>query len=72
MTGAKPNAIKEIIAKFIVKELPLIEGDPNYAAINELIQGLYCNAAILQTTLGGERHRHVGIIIKDTLYANLL
>ena len=46
--GAKPKTIEEIVAKFIVKELPRIKGEPNYAAIN----GLYGNAATLPTMLG--------------------
>ena len=51
---AKPKTIEERITKFIVKELPQTEGDPNYVGINKMIQGLYGNVAILPTTLGGE------------------
>ena len=63
--------IKEIFAKFIVNELPQIEVEPNYAAINDLIKGLYANSATLPTTLGGGIHRNVGLIMKYTIYANL-
>ena len=69
---AKPKTIEERITKFIVKELPQTEGDPNYVGINKMIQGLYGNVAILPTTLGGGRNRHVGLITKETLYATLL
>ena len=71
MTGAKPNTIKEIISKFTVKELTRIDGDPNYAAINKLIQRLYGNAATLLTTLGVGRHGHARLITKNTIYATL-
>ena len=72
MTGGKPETIKDAVANFIVKEIPRIKVEPNYVAINELIQGLYGNAATLSTTLGGERHRYFRIIMKYMLYATLL
>ena len=69
--GEKPKTTKEIINKFIVKELTQIEGDLNYAAINKLIQVLYGNVATFPTTLGVGRNGHVWLITKDTLYATL-
>lgn len=63
--------IDDIVSKFPVKELPRIEGEPNYETINELVQILYGNAATLPTTLGGGANGHIGLIMKPTLYETL-
>jgi hypothetical protein len=45
--------VDAIVAKFPVKSIPTITGEPNYNAINQMVQTLYSNAASLATTLGG-------------------
>ena len=67
----KATSVDDIVAKFSNKTLPKIDGEPDYEAINQLIQMLYGNAATLPTTLGGGQHGHVGILMKDTLYHTL-
>ncbi len=72
MTGhAKMKSIDRIIAKFAIKNIPKIDGKPDYANLNEMIQALYANTATLSTTLGGGSHGHVGLIMKPTLYTTL-
>ena len=61
----------DIVAKFTVKTLPSIIGEPNYESINNMVQTLYGNAATLATTLGGGAHGHIGIIMTNALYATL-
>jgi hypothetical protein len=63
--------VDAIVAKFPVKILPLINGEPDYDAINHMVQTLYGNAASLSTTLGGGAHGHIGIIMTPPLYATL-
>ncbi len=67
----KPTSVDDIVAKFPTKVLPRIDGEPNYETISNMNQLMFGNAATLQTTLGGGIHGHVGLIMKDTLYATL-
>ena len=48
--------IDMIIVKFIIKNLPTINGDPDYKYINKIIQALYANAATLYTMLSNRKH----------------
>lgn len=61
----------DIIAKFPHNTLPRIEGEPTYESINEMSQYIYVNAATLPISLGGGQHRHIGLIMKPSLYAKL-
>ena len=63
--------VESIIAKFPIKSLPVITGNPNYALINNMMQDLYTNAASLPTTLGGGQHGHIGIVVAPFLYATI-
>lgn len=65
------KSVDDIIAKFPNKTLPSNDGEPDYAFINSMMQTLYGNAATLATPLGGGHHGHVGLIMKDALYATL-
>ena len=67
----KPKTTDKITAKFNVKTLPKIEGEPDYEGINEMMQLLYSNTATLPTPQGGGHHRHICIIMKPTLYTTL-
>jgi len=64
-------SVDEIVAKFPVKNIPNITGEPDYEAINHMVQTLYGNAASLTTTLGGGGHGHIGLIMSPPLYATL-
>ena len=68
----KPKTINKGVAKFVINNLPTISGDPYYESLNEMIQALYSNAGTLPTTVAGVKYGHVGLIIKDTLYATLV
>ena len=68
---SKPKTIDEVIAKFVTKKLPKISGETDYTSLNEMIQALYYNVADFPRTLYGRKHGHVGLIMKDTLYAAL-
>jgi hypothetical protein len=65
-------SVDAIVAKFPVKNIPLINGEPDYEAINHLVQTLYSNAASLATTLGGGGHGHIGIIMTAPLYPSMV
>jgi hypothetical protein len=64
-------SVDDIVAKFPAKTIPHIQGEPDYASINDMVQILYSNAASLATTLGGGQHGHIGCIMTPILYATL-
>ena len=64
-------SVDDIVAKFPAKTIPHIQGEPDYASINDMVQMLYSNAASLATTLGGGQHGHIGLIMTPILYATL-
>jgi hypothetical protein len=59
------------VAKFPVKALHTITGEPDYGNINHMIQQLYNNATSVATSLGGGRQGHIGLIMIATLCATL-
>ena len=61
----------DIVSKFPVKTLPIIQGAPDYESISSMVQALYGNAASLSTTSGGGAHGHIGLIMTPALYATL-
>ena len=63
--------VDEILAKFLAKTLPSIQGEPTYESINDMMQSLYGNIATIKTPLGGGRHVHFGLILKEALYTTL-
>jgi hypothetical protein len=63
--------VDAILAKFPIKSIPTITGEPDYNAINQMVQTLYGNAASLATILGGGAHGHIGTIMTPPLYATL-
>ncbi len=63
--------VDAIVAKFPIKSIPTITGEPDYNAINKMVQTLYGNAASLATTLGGGAHGHIGNIMTPPLYVTL-
>ena len=63
--------VDNIIAKFPMKTLPIISGEPDYASIKTMVQFLYGNADYLPTTLGGGQHGHIGLSTTHLLYATL-
>jgi hypothetical protein len=60
-------SVADIAAKFPVKTLPIVTGEPNYASIGQLIQTLYGNAASFPTTIGGGAHGHIRLIMTTVL-----
>ena len=64
-------SVDDIVAKFPSKTLAQITGEPDYDSINHMVQSLYGNAASVATTLGGGAHGHIGIIMRQQLYATL-
>ena len=69
LTILKPKIINKVVAKFVIKNLPTIIGDPGYESLNEIIQALYANVATLPTSFSGGKNGHFGLVTKDTLYA---
>ena len=72
MMICKLKTINKIFSKLTVKALPMIEGEPNYEGINEIMQLLYSNAGILLKPEVRGHHGHTSIIMKPTLYTTLL
>ena len=64
-------SVDNVVAKFPMKTMPKIDGEPDYGNINTMMQLLYDNAASLPTTLGGGQHGHIGIIMTPQLYTTL-
>ena len=64
-------SVDDIIAKFPMKTLPILSGEPDYASINIMVQFLYSNAASLPTTLGDGQHGHIRLITTHLLYTTL-
>ena len=64
-------SVDDVVAKFPMKKMPNIDGEPNYGNINTMMQLLYGNAASLPTTLVGGQHGHIGIIMTPQLYTTL-
>eukprot|EP00957_Ditylum_brightwellii_P177348 13508899-Ditylum_brightwellii.AAC.1 len=56
----------KIKAKFPHPMLQRVEGKPDYAAINTLMQQLYKNAATIPSSLSGEAHGHIGLVMEPT------
>ena len=56
LTISKPKMINAVVAKFVIKTLPTISGEPDYESLNEMIQEFYTNAAILPKYLTGGKH----------------
>ena len=71
MSTIKPQSVEDIIAKFRIKTLTRIDGEPTYEAISKASHELYTNAATLASTLGGGQHGHIGMVMKPALYATL-
>ena len=67
----KPLSVDDIIAKFRIKKLTKIEGEPTYETISKVSHELYTNAATLSSPLGGGQHGHIGMVMKPALYATL-
>ena len=64
-------SVDVIIAKFPMKTLLIISGEPDYASNNNMVQFLYVNVASLPTNLGGGQHGHIGLIMTHLLYETL-
>ena len=64
-------SVDDIVAKFPMKTMPKIDGEPDYININTMMQLLYGNAASIPMTLGGGQHGHIGIIVNPQLYTTL-
>ena len=64
-------SVDEVVAKFPMKTMPKIDGEPDYGNINTMMWLLYVNAASLPTTLVGVQHGHIGIIVTPQLCATL-
>eukprot|EP00957_Ditylum_brightwellii_P197895 15075636-Ditylum_brightwellii.AAC.1 len=73
--AAKHNAMTlltdDVLAKFLYKTLPIIDGQLTYADINKMSKMLYANEAKVPTTLGGGNKGHIGIIMKALLYTTI-
>ena len=63
--------VDEIMAKFPMRNINPMRGEPTYDSITSLKADLFANAAVIPTTLGGGQHGHLGLVMKDQLYQTL-
>eukprot|EP00957_Ditylum_brightwellii_P046004 3490032-Ditylum_brightwellii.AAC.1 len=68
MVRYTPDKIK---AKFPHQTLQQVEGEPEYSAINTIMQQLYENAVTIPSSLGGGVHGHIRLVMEPTLYSSL-
>eukprot|EP00957_Ditylum_brightwellii_P112631 8585723-Ditylum_brightwellii.AAC.1 len=68
MVRCTPDEIK---AKFPHPTLQQVEREPDYAAINTIMQQLYKNAATIPSSLGGGVHGHIRLVMEPMLYSSL-
>eukprot|EP00957_Ditylum_brightwellii_P151225 11515023-Ditylum_brightwellii.AAC.1 len=61
----------DVLAKFVYKMLPIIDGQLTYADINKMSKMLYANAAKVPTTVGDGIKGHIRLIMKALLYATI-
>ena len=61
----------DIVSKFPVKMLPVINGAPDYESVSSMVQTLCGNAASLSTTSGGGDHVHIGLTMRPNLHVTL-
>eukprot|EP00957_Ditylum_brightwellii_P002513 192505-Ditylum_brightwellii.AAC.1 len=54
----------DVLARFVYKTPPIIDGQPTYADINKMSKVLYANAAKVATTLIGGNKGHIGLVMK--------
>ena len=55
LTIVKAKKIDDIVAKFIINNLPKISGDLGYKYIKEMVQEIYINALTLEKFLAGRK-----------------
>ena len=60
---------EDVIAKFPMKILPRIEGEPTHEPLREMYMLLCMNTATLDSTLGGAQNGHVGMLMEMENYA---
>ena len=65
--------VEYVRAKFPIKNIPNIIGEPTYKAINEIREALYLNAAVIPTMLGGGggRNIHISLLMDAEVYTNI-
>jgi hypothetical protein len=49
--------------------LPTVQGEPDYQKIHDIRKSLQANLRAIDTQLGGDTLRHLGLIISDESYA---
>ena len=64
-------SVDQIIAKFLHKSFPVIDGEPYYHITHEMWNLIYVNAPTLTTIMGGGNHGHIGIVMQDMLYGTI-
>ena len=65
-------SVKDIRAKYPIKTIPKIIGEPTYKAINDLREALYVNAAAIPTTIERDGNGHIGRLLTETaVYVNV-
>ena len=64
-------SIDQIIEKFNYKSFPVIDSKPDYQSIHNMWTLLYGNNSTLTNNMVEGNHRHIVIVMRDTLYAKI-
>ena len=64
-------SVGQVVENFLHRAFPVIDVEPDYQSIHGMWD-LFCNnASTIATMLGGVNHRHISIVIQDTLYMTI-
>ena len=64
-------SVEDISAKFHIKTIPRIIGEPIYKAINKSREAMYKNVAAIPTEIGGGINGPIGLIVDEVVFANV-
>ena len=64
-------SVDQIIAKFLQKSFPVIDGEPDYQINNDMWTLIYDNTSNLTTNLGRGNQGHIRLIMWDKLYTKI-
>ena len=64
--------VDQITAEFPFKFFTIIKVEADCQSIHDICTLLYSNASTFLTTLVGGNHKHISLVMQDTIYATIL
>jgi hypothetical protein len=68
----KYSNVEKVLASFPHPILPTVEGEPDYQTIHTTIKFLEANSRAIDTHLDGGTLGHLGLIVSDAAYSNIV